>query len=112
MRRQILVIGCLSAGLLTSVPVARRTLIASAGGSFTATLTSSVSRGPGQIQTFYVKVPAGQRDIDSSNERGSPTASRVTIQGPSGSVVSSDFPLNHWSCRRCRSRAVTSLAMV
>lgn len=48
----------------TSVPVARRTLIPSAGGSFGATLTSSVSRGAGQIQTFYVDVPKGQKDLD------------------------------------------------
>jgi hypothetical protein len=48
----------------TSVPIARRTLIASAGGPFSATLTSSVSRGPGQIKTFYVDVPAGQKDLD------------------------------------------------
>jgi Subtilase family len=52
--------------LVTSVPVARRTLIPSAGGLFSATLTSSVSRGPGQIKTFYVNVPAGQRDLDVS----------------------------------------------
>jgi hypothetical protein len=44
-------------GLESSVPIARRTLIPSAGGSFSATLTSSVSRGPGQIKTFYVNVP-------------------------------------------------------
>jgi hypothetical protein len=50
----------------TSVPIARRTLIPSAGGSFGATLTSSVSRGPGQIQTFYVDVPKGQSDLDVS----------------------------------------------
>ncbi|HTU30452.1 MAG TPA: S8 family serine peptidase [Solirubrobacteraceae bacterium] len=56
-----------SDGLLqSSVPIARRTLIPSAGGSFTATLTSSVSRGPGQIQTFYVDVPKGQSDLDVS----------------------------------------------
>jgi len=48
------------------VPIARRTLIPSAGGSFGATLTSSVSRGPGQIKTFYVDVPAGKRDLDVS----------------------------------------------
>jgi hypothetical protein len=53
-------------GLESSVPIARRTLIPSAGGSFTATLTSSVSRGPGQIKTFYVDVPAGKRDLDVS----------------------------------------------
>jgi hypothetical protein len=53
-------------GLATSVPVARRSLIPSGGGSFTAPLTSSVSRGPGQIKTFYVNVPKGQRDLDVS----------------------------------------------
>jgi hypothetical protein len=56
-----------SDGLLqSSVPIARRTLIPSAGGPFDATLTSSVSRGVGQIQTFYVDVPKGQSDIDVS----------------------------------------------
>jgi hypothetical protein len=53
-------------GLESSVPIARRTLIPSAGGSFRATLTSSVSRGPGQIKTFYVDVPQGERDLDVS----------------------------------------------
>jgi hypothetical protein len=53
-------------GLETSVPIARRTLIPSAGGSFGATLTSSVSRGAGQIKTFYVDVPQGKRDLDVS----------------------------------------------
>jgi hypothetical protein len=55
-----------SNGLESSVPIARRTLIPSAGGSFAATLTSSVSRGPGQIKTFYVNVPAGKNDLDIS----------------------------------------------
>jgi Subtilase family len=53
-------------GLESSVPIARRTLIPSAGGSFHATLTSSVSRGPGQIKTFYVDVPPGENDLDVS----------------------------------------------
>jgi hypothetical protein len=53
-------------GLVSSVPIARRTLIPSAGGSFGALLTSSVSRGPGQIKTFYVNVPAGENDLDVS----------------------------------------------
>jgi hypothetical protein len=53
-------------GLESSVPIARRTLIPSAGGTFRATLTSSVSRGPGQIKTFYVDVPPGENDIDVS----------------------------------------------
>ena len=55
-----------SNGLESSVPIARRTLIPSAGGSFGATLSSSVSRGPGQIKTFYVNVPQGAKDIDVS----------------------------------------------
>jgi hypothetical protein len=55
-----------SNGLESSVPIARRTLIPSRGGSFAATLTSSVSRGPGQIKTFYVNVPKGAKDIDVS----------------------------------------------
>jgi Subtilase family len=53
-------------GLESSVPIARRTLIPSVGGLFTATLTSSVSRGPGQIKTFYVDVPQGEKDLDVS----------------------------------------------
>jgi hypothetical protein len=53
-------------GLVSSVPVARRSLIPSGGGSFGATLTSSVSRGPGQIKTFYVDVPPGENDLDVS----------------------------------------------
>ncbi len=52
--------------VMTSVPIARRTLIPSGGGTFGATLTSSVSRGPGQIKTFYVRVPAGEKDLDVS----------------------------------------------
>jgi len=53
-------------GLESSVPIARRTLIPSAGGFFGATLTSSVSRGAGQIKTFYVDVPPGAKDLDVS----------------------------------------------
>jgi Subtilase family len=55
-----------SNGLENSVPIARRTLIPSAGGLFRATLTSSVSRGAGQITTFYVNVPKGAKDLDVS----------------------------------------------
>jgi hypothetical protein len=55
-----------SNGSASSVPIARRTLIPSTGGSFAATLTSSVSRGAGQIKTFYVNVPVGENDLDVS----------------------------------------------
>ncbi|MGH3400655.1 MAG: hypothetical protein ACRDPO_38835, partial [Streptosporangiaceae bacterium] len=53
-------------GVQTSVPIARRTIIPSGGGSFTATLTSSVSRQSGQLRTFYVNVPPGENDLDIS----------------------------------------------
>jgi len=53
-------------GLVSSVPIARRTLIPSAGGSFGATLTSSVYRQSGQLRTFYVNVPPGKNDLDVS----------------------------------------------
>jgi hypothetical protein len=53
-------------GVKTSVPIARRTLIPSNGGSFSANLTSSVSRGAGQIKTFFVNVPPGEKDLDVS----------------------------------------------
>ncbi|WP_405592223.1 S8 family peptidase [Streptomyces sp. NBC_01190] len=50
----------------TSVPVARRTLIPSAGGAFDTTITSSVGRQVGQISTFNLDVPAGKQDLDVS----------------------------------------------
>jgi hypothetical protein len=53
-------------GVQTSVPIARRTLIPSAGGSFGATLTASVSRQSGQLRTFYVDVPKGEKDLEVS----------------------------------------------
>jgi Subtilase family len=53
-------------GLESSVPIARRTLIPSAGGSFRAILTSSVSRQSGQLRTFYVDVPPGKNDLEVS----------------------------------------------
>jgi subtilase family protein len=53
-------------GLESSVPIARRTLIPSGGGSLGAKLTSSVSRQSGQLRTFYVDVPPGKDDLDVS----------------------------------------------
>jgi len=50
----------------SSLPIARRTLIPSAGGSFGAKLTSSVSRQSGQLRTFYVDVPPGKSDLEVS----------------------------------------------
>jgi hypothetical protein len=53
-----------SNGSRTSLPVLRRTLIPSAGGSFDTTITSSVGRGVGQISTYNLDVPAGKADLD------------------------------------------------
>jgi hypothetical protein len=50
-------------GAATSVPVARRTLVPSAGGEFDTMITSSVGRGLGQISTFNINVPAGRSDL-------------------------------------------------
>jgi hypothetical protein len=50
-------------GAKTSLPIARRTLVPSAGGEFDTLITSSVGRGIGQISTFNVNVPAGRSDL-------------------------------------------------
>ena len=48
-----------SAASVISVPVARRTLIPSSGGTFQTLLTSTVGRGLGQVSTYDMAVPAG-----------------------------------------------------
>jgi hypothetical protein len=53
-----------SNGARTSLPVLRRTLIPSSGGSFTTTITSSVGRGVGQISTYEIDVPSGKPALD------------------------------------------------
>ena len=50
-------------GATTSLPIARRTLVPSAGGEFDTTVTSTVGRGLGQISTFNVNVPSGRADL-------------------------------------------------
>jgi hypothetical protein len=55
-----------SNGSQSSVPIARRTLIPSAGGSFSTLITSTVDRGVGQISTYNINVPAGKKDLDVS----------------------------------------------
>jgi len=51
-------------GARTSLPVVRRTLIPSAGGAFSTTITSTVGRGVGQISTYNLDVPQGKQDLD------------------------------------------------
>jgi hypothetical protein len=50
-------------GAATSLPIARRTLIPSAGGEFDTLITSTVGRGVGQISTFNINVPSGRADM-------------------------------------------------
>jgi hypothetical protein len=50
-------------GAATSLPIARRTLIPSAGGEFDTLITSTVGRGIGQISTFDINVPSGRPDL-------------------------------------------------
>jgi hypothetical protein len=80
-------------GARTSFPVARRTLIPSAGGTFRTTITSTVGRGVGQISTYNINVPSGEKDIDVSF--AAPDASSddnftYWLINPSGSVVAED----------------------
>ena len=53
-----------SNGAHLSLPVSRRTLIPSTGGSFTTTITGTVGRDLGQLSTYDVDVPAGKKDLD------------------------------------------------
>jgi hypothetical protein len=53
-----------STGAHLSLPVSRRTLIPSAGGAFSTTITGTVGRDIGQLSTYDVDVPAGQHDLD------------------------------------------------
>jgi hypothetical protein len=47
------------ASTVISVPIARRTLIPSAGGTFQTLITSTVGRSVGQVSTYDIDVPAG-----------------------------------------------------
>lgn len=53
-----------STGAHTSLPVSRRTLIPSTGGSFSTTITSTVGRDIGQLSSYDVDVPPGEKDLD------------------------------------------------
>jgi hypothetical protein len=78
-------------GARTSLPLARRTLIPSAGGPFDTTITSSVGRQVGQISTFNVDVPAGKQDLDVSFHTPDASADNPMtfwLLDPSGTVVS------------------------
>ena len=66
-------------GLESSVPIARRTLIPSSGGLFSATLTSSVSRGPGRSRPSTWTCPQGSvTSTCRSTRRTTPPTTRCT----------------------------------
>jgi hypothetical protein len=82
-----------SDGATTSLPVARRTLIPSSGGTFNTTITSTVGRGVGQISTYDINVPAGEKDIDVSFSTPDASADNdytYWLINPSGTVVAED----------------------
>ncbi|WP_329459061.1 S8 family peptidase [Streptomyces sp. NBC_01497] len=77
-------------GARTSVPVARRTLIPSAGGAFDTTITSTVGRQVGQISTYNLDVPAGKTDLDVSFRTPDASADNPMtfwLLDPNGTVV-------------------------
>ncbi|MFC0438495.1 S8 family serine peptidase [Kutzneria buriramensis] len=80
-------------GARTSLPVQRRTLIPSAGGSFTTTITSSVGRQVGQISTFNLDVPAGKKDLDVTFHTADASPDNAFVYyliDPDGKVVTTD----------------------
>ena len=72
------------------VPIARRTLIPAAGGSFQAQITATTARGQGQVSTFAVNVPAGQPDLNVSFHTADFSPNNVyqyELVDPTGAVV-------------------------
>ena len=79
----------------TSVPIARRTLIPSSGGSFQALITSTVGRSQGgenigQVSTYNTDVPAGVSQLSVTFHTADVSANnKITyyLVGPSGTVA-------------------------
>lgn len=79
-----------SNGAMTSLPITRRTFIPAGGGTFTATITSSVGRDVGQISTFEVNLPAKRSYLTVKlNAPNAATNNTFTyyLVNPSGKVV-------------------------
>jgi len=80
-------------GAATSLPVARRTLIPSDGGSFQTQITSTVGRSIGQLNTYEIAVPAGRSDLDvrlSTADASADNKYTFYLVDPSGNVVATD----------------------
>ena len=79
-----------SNGAADSVPIARRTLIPSGGGSFRTRIIGTSARSVGQIDTYEINVPAGQPDLDVTLHTADASADNVFdyyLVSPSGTVV-------------------------
>jgi hypothetical protein len=74
----------------TSVPVARRTLIPSAGGSFQTLITSTVGRSIGQVSTYNIDVPSGLSQLAVSFQTADVSADNTItyyLVSPTGTVA-------------------------
>ena len=77
-------------GAAVEVPIARRTLIPSAGGPFQANITATTARGQGQVSTFAINVPAGEPDLNVSFHTADFSPNNVyqyELVDPAGAVV-------------------------
>ncbi len=79
-----------SNGAADSVPIARRTLIPSDGGSFQTLIIGTSARSVGQIDTYEISVPAGRPDLDVSlhaTDASTDNPFSYFLVDPSGTVV-------------------------
>jgi hypothetical protein len=77
-------------GAAASLPVARRTLVPSTGGAFTATITSTVGRGVGEVTTFVTEVPANEAQLHftfSTPDASADDGISVYVVDPTGTAV-------------------------
>ena len=76
-----------------SYAIARRTLIPSAGGDFNTLITSTVGRQIGQVSTFDLDVPDGQKDLEVDFHTPDASADNkytFYLLNPAGVVVAQD----------------------
>jgi hypothetical protein len=77
-------------GAAASVPVARRTLIPSDGGTFQTLITSTVGRMIGQLSTYQIDVPAGRSSLSATFRTADASPDNkytFYLVDPSGTVV-------------------------
>jgi hypothetical protein len=82
---------------VTSVPIARRTLIPSSGGSFQSLITSSVGRNQGgenvgQVNTYNIDIKSGVSQLTTTFRTADTSANNIIayyLVNPSGTVVGS-----------------------